>query len=73
MVMRFFIENTEMVFWGILSDIEKQNIPLDEDIIYVLTADEWKNVPKHYSSKYEVFQTIRYPDNSAGFYFVKRK
>jgi len=73
MVIRFFIENTEMVFWGILSDIEKQNIPLDDDIIFVLTADEWENLPKHYSSKYEVFQTIPFPDNSAGFYFVKRK
>jgi 4-amino-4-deoxy-L-arabinose transferase-like glycosyltransferase len=70
-VARYFLEEPLPVQIGSIEGHMFQRLPLDENILFVMTPDEYEKTIE--SGKFEDIQvedTIPYPNNQPGFYFV---
>jgi hypothetical protein len=71
-LMRFFIPDGSPAFIGNADGFLNQEMPLDDDTIFILTAEEFQRLSESPKiANIEVMDTIEYPDDRTGFFVTR--
>lgn len=72
MLARFFLDDLEPLWWGVITEYLDQDEPFDPDDIFVMLAHEYQQALEHQAVReIRIQRVIYYPDGSPGFYFAQ--
>jgi hypothetical protein len=68
---RFFFSDPMPISMGSIRTYTEAYVPFQANTLFVLPADEFKEIPREMISTVEVEKTIPYPNGQPGFYFLR--
>ncbi len=72
-VARFFFPDPQPFELGSATGYFREVLPLDDQTLFVMIPEEFKEIPTTRFSEVKVEKTLPYPDGRPGFYFVRLK
>jgi hypothetical protein len=70
MLARFFLDDLEPLWWGVINDFLAEDYPIDETDLFVMLPNEYVQARANEKvANIDVEKIIYYPDGNPGFYF----
>jgi hypothetical protein len=71
MLARFFLDDLDPLWWGVITDFLSEGYPIDETDLFVMLPNEYAQARQNeHVANIDIEKIIYYPDGNPGFYFA---